>query len=106
LLLANGIQNISRPGDIREVDFGLDLIRTAGTRRFGNSLGFTRGRAKMSAHFLRFVVLERTGVRFLLGDPDFVKNIENRFAFNFQFPGQIVDSNLAHPPLFPPDFPA
>ena len=38
-------------------------------------------------------------MRLLLGDANFRKNVENRFAFNFQLPGQIVDSNLTHPPL-------
>jgi hypothetical protein len=33
----------------------------------------------------------------LLGHPDFLQDIENSLAFNFQLPGEIVDSNLAHP---------
>ena len=37
---------------------------------------------------------------FLLSDADFRKRIENCFAFYFQLSGQIVDSNLTHPPLF------
>jgi hypothetical protein len=36
----------------------------------------------------------------LLGDPDFKQHIENRLALDFQFSGQIVDSNLAHPLRF------
>jgi hypothetical protein len=36
---------------------------------------------------------------FLLGDTDFRQRIEDGFAFYFQLSGQIVDSNLAHPPL-------
>ena len=51
----------------------------------------------MGAHFLRFMVFQRTGVRLLLGDAYFRKYIEDRFAFYFQLPGQIVDSNLTHP---------
>jgi hypothetical protein len=40
---------------------------------------------------------------FLLGDASFRQHIKNGFAFDLQFPGQIVDSNLVHPPfLFPP----
>jgi len=35
----------------------------------------------------------------MLGDADYWKHIEYGFAFNFQLPGQIVDSNLAHPPF-------
>jgi hypothetical protein len=55
--------------------------------------------AEMGANFLGFVVFERTGMRLLLGDTDFGQHIENRFAFDFQLPGQIIDSNLTHPPL-------
>lgn len=106
MLLADGIQNIARPGNIGEVDLSLDLVRAAGARRLRGSLRFSGGLAKVGAHFLRFVLFNRTGMRLLLGDPDQFKNIEKSFAFDFQFPRQIVDSNLAHPPLFPPDYPA
>lgn len=34
-----------------------------------------------------------------LGDADFRQRIEDGFTFDFQLSGQIVDSNLAHPPL-------
>jgi hypothetical protein len=33
----------------------------------------------------------------LLGHADFLQDIENRLTLHFQFPGEIVDSNLAHP---------
>ncbi len=99
LLLRNQLQHISWLGDVREVDLGLDFIcvaprawRTRRRARFGRS-------AEVGPHFLCLVVLERTGMGLLLGDSDFGENIENRFAFNFQLPGQIVDSNLTHPPF-------
>ena len=38
----------------------------------------------------------------LLGDPDVRQRIENGFAFNFQLPGEIVDSNLTHPAFLSP----
>jgi hypothetical protein len=53
-------------------------------------------------HFLRLMILERTGVRLLLSDSNFGENIKNGLAFNFQLPGQIVDSNLTHPPFLCP----
>lgn len=34
---------------------------------------------------------------FLLGDANFRQHIEDGLAFNFQLPGEIVDSNFAHP---------
>ena len=38
-------------------------------------------------------------MRLLLSDADFGQHVENRLALDFQFPGQIVDSNLTHPPF-------
>jgi hypothetical protein len=38
----------------------------------------------------------------LLGDANFRQDIENSFTFDFQLPGQIVDSNLTHPPFLCP----
>jgi hypothetical protein len=32
----------------------------------------------------------------LLGDPDFIQNIQNGFALDFKLSGQIIDSNF-HP---------
>jgi hypothetical protein len=57
------------------------------------------GRAQVGAHLLRFMLFHGTGVRFLLSNAYFRKCVENRFAFDFQLPGQIVNSNLAHPPF-------
>jgi hypothetical protein len=34
---------------------------------------------------------------FFLGYADVRQCVENGFAFDFQFPGKIVDSNLTHP---------
>ena len=51
----------------------------------------------MGTHLLSFMVFQRTGVRLFFGDAHFRKYVENRFAFYFQLPGQIVDSNLTHP---------
>jgi hypothetical protein len=63
-------------------------------------LGFSG--AEVSPHFFRFVFLDRTGVRLLLGGADFDQDIKNCLALDFQFPGQIVDSNLTHPPFLGP----
>jgi hypothetical protein len=56
----------------------------------------------MSPHLLRFVLFDRTGVGLLLGDSDYDQDVKNCFALDFQFPGQIVDSNLTHPPFLGP----
>jgi hypothetical protein len=100
LLLANGIQNVARSGNIGEIDLGLNLIaiRATRARRPGSRLRFA-GSAQVSAHLLRLMLFHGTGVCLLLSDPYFRKCVENRFAFDFQLPGQIVNSNLAHPPF-------
>jgi hypothetical protein len=99
-LLTNGIQNVAWPGNIGEIDLGLNLIaiNAGGTQVFRGGLRFA-GSAQIKAHLLRFVLFHGAGVRLLLSDAYFRKRIENRFAFNFQLPGQIVNSNLAHPPF-------
>jgi len=100
LLLTNRIQNVAWPGNIGEIDLGLNLIaiNAGGTQLFRRGLRFA-GSAQIKAHLLRFVLFHGAGVRLLLSDAYFRKRIENRFAFNFQLPGQIVNSNLAHPPF-------
>jgi hypothetical protein len=63
------------------------------------------GGAQVGSHLFCFVFFHGTGVRLLLSDAYFGKCVENRFAFDFQLPGQIVNSNLAHP-LFLPSGPS
>jgi hypothetical protein len=86
-----------------EIDLGLDFIAASGTgaRRFARRMRFATA-AEISAHLFGFMVFKRTGVGFLLGDTHLCQRIENCFALNFQLSGQIVDSNLAHPPFRPP----
>jgi hypothetical protein len=59
----------------------------------------------MGANLLRLVVFKRTGMRLLFGDAHLGQHIENCFTFDFQLSGQIVNSNLAHPPLCPSGLP-
>ena len=40
---------------------------------------------KVRAHLLRLVLLEGTGVRFFLGDPNLLEYVENGLALDFQF---------------------
>jgi len=60
----------------------------------------------MSTHLLRFVLFNGAGVCLLFGYPDDRKHIEDRLALDFQLSGQVVNSNLAHPPFPLPDCPA
>jgi len=69
LLLANGVENVAWPGNVREIDLGPDLVGldAARARVFGRGLGFAAD-AKVRAHLLRFVLFHGTGVRLLLSD--------------------------------------
>jgi hypothetical protein len=100
--LRDGAQDVSRSRNVREVDFGLDpFVAVSGTRslrRTGRPLGAA---AEMFPHQLRFMLFQRTGVRFLLRDAHRGQHVKNFFALDFQLTGQIVDSNLTHPPSFP-----
>jgi hypothetical protein len=99
-LLVDGLEDVARLGNIGKIDLGLDLVVAArGTRRLGGGLrlGSSAG-FEVSLNLLRFIYLDGTGMRLLLGDPDEEQSVENRLALDFQVPGQIVDSNLAHPP--------
>jgi hypothetical protein len=100
LLTAQKVQHIARLGNVRKIDLGSDFIAVAaaGALRPGRARRVTRP-AEVSPHLVGFVILERTRMGLLLGDAHLSQHIENSFAFNFQLPGQIVDSNLAHPPF-------
>ena len=87
---------------MRQVNLGLDFVCVApGPRLRWSRLRLGRG-SEMRPHLLCFVLFDRTGVRLLLGDSDFDQDVKNRLALDFQFPGQIVDSNLTHPPFLGP----
>ncbi len=52
---------------------------------------------------LGFVDLDGAGVRLFLCDTDLDQNVENGFALNLEFSGQVIDSNLVlHYAPFPP----
>jgi hypothetical protein len=104
LFADDGLKSVARLGNMREVYLGLDFIAVGSSRPGGPAGTLGRaGSAEAGTHFIRFMVFERTGMAFLLGDSDFRKYIENGLAFDFQLSCQIVDSNLAHPPFRPPD---
>jgi len=58
------------------------------------------GAIEASTYLDRFLFIERTGMRFPRAQTQFRQRIENLAALDFQLARQIVDSNLAHPPLF------
>ena len=102
LLLRDGAQHVSGPRNIRQVNFGLDSFVAMGgarsLRRTRRSLGAA---AEMLSHQFRFVIFQRTGVRFLLRNTHRGQHVKNFLALDFQLTGQIIDSNLTHPLSFP-----
>jgi hypothetical protein len=100
LLGADGVQNIARLGNMGEIYLGLDFvgISTAGASGPAGGLCFAGG-VEVGPHFFRFVVFNGTGMSLLLRDSDHRKYVQNGLTLDFQFSGQIVDSNLAHPPF-------
>jgi hypothetical protein len=102
LLLRDGAQYISRPRNMREIDLGLDLFFAArGTRGFRRTRRRVGTAAEIFAHQVRFVIFQRTGVRLLLRNAHRGQHVKNFLALDLQLTGQIVDSNLTHPPSFP-----
>ena len=83
---------------MRQIDFGFDLVAFGAHAACGSARSLRLFGLEIRANLDRFVVFNRTGMSLLLGDSHFRKCIENSFALDFQFPGQIVDSNL-HPPF-------
>ena len=55
---------------------------------------------KMRAHLLGLVLLKRAGVRLAFTQAEFRQYVKNLPALDFHLACEIVDSNLAHPPLF------
>jgi len=103
LLLCDRAQHIARSRNMREVDLGLDLFFAgSGARRWPRRTRRCIGTAaEMFPHQVRFVIFQRTGVRFLLRDTHRGQCVKNFLALDFQLTGQIVNSNLTHPLSFP-----
>jgi hypothetical protein len=98
LLLRDGLQHITGTGDVRQINLSLDFVFAAGRASRTGRRGLSVGRAAdVGSHLLRFMLLQRTGMGLLFGHSDERERVENGLALNFQFPGEIVDSNLTHP---------
>ena len=94
----NGLQRIAGLGDVGQVDLRLyplwRALRAPGASRR------TASPLEMRAHLLGLVFLNRTGVGFALTQAELSQNVKNLLALDFHLAREIVDSNLAHPPLF------
>jgi hypothetical protein len=99
LALRDRSQHISRARNIRQINFCFDFILAAEPARAqlaGLRRTFCRG-TEVDTNFFRFVLFQRTRVRFLFCNSDQRKRVENSFALHFQLSGKIVDANLTHP---------
>jgi hypothetical protein len=104
----NGLHHIAGLGDVRQIDLGNDDRRTVVARRGCAMRCRPRLPRKMRTDLIRLVAFQRAGVRFARLYTEFRKNVENRARLYFQLFREIVDTNLAHPPLFnsvPPNRP-
>jgi hypothetical protein len=80
-LLLDGAQNISRLGNVRQINLGLLLGRCSLCRRAGRGPSTT---VQGGAHTPGLVFLDRTGVRFLLCNSHLWEDFENHPALDFQ----------------------
>lgn len=101
LLGQDGLEGIARLGNMRQIDLGRDGLRVGAARlRPGCTSPRPTTVLKVGAHLGRFVFIKRTGVGFPRAQTQFRQHVENLAALDLQLACQIVDSNLAHPPLF------
>jgi len=69
--LRDGFQHIAGPGDVRQIDLGLDFFFAAQWARGPGRRRLRFGRAAdVRPHFFRFMLFDRTGMRLLLRHPD------------------------------------
>jgi hypothetical protein len=104
LLADDRLQNIPGFGDVRQVNLRLDSFGLGARRARGLGGRAFAGATQLDADSLRLILFQRTGVCLLLGHPNFGQYVENGFTLDFQLSGQIVDSNLTHPPLCASEF--
>jgi hypothetical protein len=93
LALEDGFEGIAGLGDLGEVK-----LRPVIGWRFGRSAASAAVPEVLPDPF-GLVGFDGAGMG-LSRHADCFKRIQNRPAFDFQFPCQIVDSNFAHPSLF------
>jgi hypothetical protein len=94
LLGEDRLQDITRLGDMREVDLGSDRLGRA-SRAAG-----VRSALCKCAYLLRLVSLQRTGMGLAGSQTQLCQYVKNSLTLDFHLAREIVDTNLTHPPLF------
>ena len=98
LLGQNGLHHVAGLGDVREIDFRGKCLGCA--RRPGTTSVARVRPMEVFANLIRLVLFDRTRVSLALSHTQFPEHIEDLSALDFQLAREIVNSNLAHPPLF------
>jgi hypothetical protein len=96
----DGLHHIAWLGDVGEIDFWGDCLGTARRRSAARVARSTRSMLELGANLICFVFLDRTRVSLTLTQAEFREYVKNLATLDFQFAREIVNSNLAHPPLF------
>jgi hypothetical protein len=85
----------SNGGGLHACGFGGRVFRFLFRLRGGFRAGFRVGESlKVPAYFFRYVYRNRTGVRFLFRDAVSRQKVNDRFGFDLQLAGQLVNADL------------
>ena len=98
LLGQNGLHHVAGLGDMGEINLGCDGLRS--TRRPGTAVAPLAPVLEVRADLFSLVIFDRTRVSFALTQAEFPEHVKNLTALDFHLTREIVNSNLAHPPLF------
>ena len=82
-----------------EVNLGLNGLLPSGSCGVAVT-GRTAAALKLRAYLFGFVRLQRTGVRLAFTQTELRQYVKNLPTLDFHLACEIVDSYLAHPPLF------
>jgi hypothetical protein len=98
LLRQNGLHHVAGLINVRQINLGLKAL---GRPRGSASLARACASAEMRTHLLRLVLFNRARVSELaITQAEFRQCVKNLPALDLYLAREIVDSNLAHPPLF------
>ena len=95
----NGLHHVAGLGDVGKIDFRRNCLGCA-RRRAARVARRARSMLELPANLVGLVVLDRTRVGLALTQAEFPEHVKNLSALDFHLAREIVNSNLAHPPLF------
>jgi len=81
---------------MRQVDLGLNALGRARRARLPSRAALL----ELRANLVCLVLFNRTGVRLALAQAELSQYVKNLATLDFHLAREIVDPNLAHPPLF------